>query len=261
MTETSTNDLLKFALQLAEAAGTAILPYFRADTPVDVKAAQDWDPVTEGDRAGERAMRHLIEKHHPSHGIIGEEYGTKSGTSDLTWILDPVDGTRAFVIGMPTWATLIGLYAGGKPLLGVMCQPYVDDVFYGTPEGAWARQRGAERPLKVRPTKSLSQAMAGTTSPHLYKNEMQGFDSLRNKTKSMRYGLDCYSFSLLASGQLDLAMDPSLQIYDIAALIPIMKGAGATVGSWTDNDPNQGGNVLAAATPELFEEAQKAMAA
>lgn len=130
-------ELTNFALHLATAAGEAILPYFRKNAPIEVKAHETWDPVTEGDRAGERAMRHLIETHYPSHGIIGEEYGEKKANSDLTWILDPVDGTRAFIIGLPTWTTLIGLYQNGQPRLGVMCQPFVGDVFYGNPDGAW----------------------------------------------------------------------------------------------------------------------------
>jgi fructose-1,6-bisphosphatase/inositol monophosphatase family enzyme len=134
--------LTRFALTLAEAAGQAILPHFRKNTPIDVKEHETWDPVTEGDRAGERAIRALIEQHFPDHSILGEEYGHKQGRSNLTWVLDPVDGTRAFVIGLPTWATLIGLYENGVPKLGVMSQPFVGDMFYGNPEGAWLNHRG-----------------------------------------------------------------------------------------------------------------------
>ncbi len=150
-------ELTRFALTLAEKAAAEILPHFRANVPIDIKAAETWDPVTEGDRAGERVMRHLIEKHYPAHGIIGEEYGKRDGTSGLTWILDPVDGTRAFVIGLPTWATLIALYADGRPLLGVMNQPFVGDTFYGNPRapgsGTAARSRScASRPSAASPT-------------------------------------------------------------------------------------------------------------
>lgn len=250
------NELTGFALELAEKAAAEILPHFRANIPIDIKAAEVWDPVTEGDRAGERAMRQLIERRYPSHGIIGEEYGKREGSSGLTWILDPVDGTRAFVIGLPTWATLIALYADGKPLLGVMCQPFVGDIFYGNPDGAWHRQRGEERRLHVAPERSLADSMGGTTSPHLYRdNHAAVFERLRGSMKSMRYGLDSYSFCLMASGHLDIAMDPVLQIYDIAALIPIMQGAGGIVSTWTSNDPSQGGNVIAASSTRLMDEA------
>ncbi len=253
-------DLTSFALSLVETAAAEILPHFRQNAPIDIKVAETWDPVTEGDRAGERAIRLLIEKRYPTHGIIGEEYGTKSGSSGLTWILDPVDGTRAFVIGLPTWATLIGLYADGKPLLGVMCQPFVGDTFYGHQGGAWLNHRGAHQPIKVGPARHLADCMAGTTSPHLYKGESgAAFERLRGNMKSMRYGLDCYAYSLMASGHLDIAMDPGLQIYDIAALIPIMQGAGAVVSSWTDNDPSQGGNVICASSQTLLDEALRAM--
>lgn len=253
MTSRHLDSLIPFALQLAAAAGEAILPHFRQGTAVDVKPGEHWDPVTDGDRAGETAIRHLIEKHHPTHGIVGEEFGITAGSSSLRWILDPIDGTRAFVIGLPTWATLIGLYDGDTPLLGVMCQPFVGDVFYGSAAGAFHRRAGSERPLRVKAPVGLADAMAGTTAPHLYRGaEAQGFAALTSSIKAVRFGLDCYSFALLALGGLDIAMDPVLQIYDIAALIPIMEGAGCAVGSWTDNDPRLGGNILCASSPALL---------
>jgi myo-inositol-1(or 4)-monophosphatase len=252
--------LTLFALHLAEAAGQAILPHFRKNAPIDVKSHDQWDPVTEGDRAGERAIRALIEKTYPEHGIIGEEYGTREGTSGLTWILDPVDGTRAFVIGLPTWTTLIGLYENGEPRLGVMAQPFIGDMFYGNPEGAWLNHRGHAEPIRVRMGVSLDQAALGTTTPHLYKGrDRDGFERLRHAVKVTRYGGDAYFFSLLAAVHLDIAMDASLQIYDIAALIPIMRGAGAFVGSWADTDPTKGGHILAASSQGLFEEAREKM--
>lgn len=260
MTSAERDELTRFALTLAEAAGRAILPHFRAHAPIDIKAAETWDPVTEGDRAGERAIRQLIEKQYPSHGIIGEEYGTTAGTSALTWILDPVDGTRAFVSGLPTWATLIALYADGKPLLGVMSQPVVGDVFFGHAGGAWLEHRGSRNPLRVAPPRPLAEAMGGTTSPHLYKGaDDRAFQRLHAASKYIRYGMDCYSFSLMAAGHLDFALDPVLQIYDIAALIPIMEGAGGVVSTWTDNDPTKGGNVIAASSKALLDEALRTM--
>jgi histidinol phosphatase-like enzyme (inositol monophosphatase family) len=256
------DELTRFACTLAEAAGAAILQHFRKNAPIDVKVHESWDPVTEGDRAGERAIRALIEQHYPDHGIIGEEYGVKEGRSGLTWILDPVDGTRAFVIGLPTWATLIGLYENGEPRVGVMCQPFIGDMFYGNPNGAWLNHRGAIEKLAVKAPVTLDNAILGTTSPHLYKcKDGEGFERLRHAVRMPRYGGDAYFFALLAAGHLDIAMDAGLQIYDIAALIPIIKGAGGIVGSWAETDPTNGGHVLTASSQALFEAARDIMRA
>jgi histidinol phosphatase-like enzyme (inositol monophosphatase family) len=250
-----------FALALAAAAATQILPHFRQNTPVAVKEHEHWDPVTEGDKAGERAMRHLIEKHYPSHGIIGEEYGEKKGTSGLTWILDPVDGTRAFVIGLPVWATLIALYEEGKPRIGVMAQPFIGDIFFGNPQGAWLDHRGARAAIRVSRQKDLSQAMVGTTAPHLFKGpSAAAFERLASQTQHVRFGLDAYSYTLVAASHLDIALDAGLQIHDIAALVPIVKGAGGVVGSWTGDDAAQGGNVICASNQQLLDKAIAVMA-
>jgi myo-inositol-1(or 4)-monophosphatase len=250
--------LTSFALELAEASAQVILPQFRKNIVIDNKLDEGWDPVTEADRAAERIIREHIEKAFPSHGIIGEEFGTKTGSAPYSWVLDPIDGTRAFVIGMPTWATLIGLYRDGEPLLGVMNQPFVNETFFGNPEGAWNRHNGQTTAIHVRPGVSLSKASIGTTAPHFYDN-IPGFDKMRKSATALRFGGDAYFFALLAAGHLDIAMDASLQIYDIAALIPIIRGAGGVVGSWTDNDPAQGGNVLCATTPALLNEARAIM--
>ncbi len=252
--------LTRFALHLAKAAGKAILPHFRQNAPIDVKKHETWDPVTEGDRAGERAIRQLIEAQYPTHGILGEEYGSKQGSSGLTWVLDPVDGTRAFVIGLPTWTTLIGLYEEGEPRLGVVAQPFIGDTFYGNPAGAWLDHRGHSQPIKVRASVPLQDAALGTTTPHLYKGkDRDGFERLRHAVKVTRYGGDAYFFALLAAGHLDIAMDAGLQTYDIAALIPIIRGAGGVVGSWENTNPHEGGHILAASSPMLFEAAREKM--
>jgi myo-inositol-1(or 4)-monophosphatase len=254
--------LTDFARTLAHTSGAAILPYFRENAPIDLKAHEGWDPVTEGDRAGERVIRDLIEKHHPTHGIIGEEFGTKTGTSGLTWILDPVDGTRAFVCGLPTWGTLIALYEDGIPRIGLMHQPFTGEIFVGNPGGAWFERHGDRSTLRVRQTVALSDALAGTTSPDLFKNSNEvPFWNLQRKTKLMRFGGDCYFFAMVAAGHMDLALDPATQIYDVAGLIPIITGAGGFVGSWTDNDPSRGGNILAASSQKLFEDAKATMLA
>jgi len=254
MNSSEIDQLTTFALELADASAKIILPQFRKNITIDNKLDAGWDPVTEADRSAERVIREMIEKHFPTHGIIGEEFGNKPGSSTYSWVLDPIDGTRSFVIGMPTWATLIGLYRDGEPLLGVMNQPFVGEMFYGNPNGAWHKHNSKTEAIRVRQPLPLSKAALGTTSPYLY-DENSNFENLRKSVTAHRFGGDAYFFALLAAGHLDIAMDPKLQIYDIAALIPIIRGAGGVVGSWTDNDPTQGGNVLCATTSALFNEA------
>lgn len=254
-------ELTRFALSLAEASAKAILPYFRRNTPIEVKQGPIWDPVTEGDKAGERAIRELIESRYPDHGILGEEYGAKPGRSGFTWILDPIDGTRSFVCGMPVWATLIGLSFEGRPVVGVMDQPFVGDRFYGNPGGAWLDHRGHAQPIRTRTGVRLAQATAGTTTPERFRlaGHETAFAGLYKSVKLMRYGGDAYFYSVMAAGHLDLALDPDLQSYDIAALIPIVEGAGGVVGSWDGGIPAQGGNIIAAGSRALLDEALAVM--
>ena len=254
-------ELTRFALSLAEASAKAILPYFRRNTPIEVKQGPIWDPVTEGDKAGERAIRELIESRYPDHGILGEEYGAKPGRSGFTWILDPIDGTRSFVCGMPVWATLIGLSFEGRPVVGVMDQPFVGDRFYGNPGGAWLDHRGHTQPIRTRTGVRLAQATAGTTTPERFRlaGHETAFAGLYKSVKLMRYGGDAYFYSVMAAGHLDLALDPDLQSYDIAALIPIVEGAGGVVGSWDGGIPAQGGNIIAAGSRALLDEALAVM--
>ena len=254
-------ELTNFAVSLARASEAEILPYFRRNTTIEVKPNVDWDPVTEGDRAGERIIRMMIEERFPDHGINGEEYGIKPGKSGFTWVLDPIDGTRSFVCGMPTWATLIALYTEGKPVIGVMNQPFVGDLFYGNPEGAWNNYRGTIGPIRTRKDVKLADAVAGTTAPELYRSEPDqlAFQNLRKAVKLMRYGGDAYFYSVLAAGHLDIALDAGLQPYDIGALIPIIEGAGGAVGSWNGGIPAKGGNVICAGSQVLLEAAITAM--
>lgn len=255
-------ELTRFAMMLAEASAAAILPWFRKNAAVDVKDGPVWDPVTEGDRAGERAIRELIERHYPDHGIHGEEYGVKDGRSPFTWVLDPVDGTRAFVSGMPTWATLIGLSHEGRPMVGLMNQPVVGDLFYGNPHGAWHSYRGTAAPITTRKGVSLPRATLGTTAPELYRSEenQRRFQSLKAKAQLTRYGGDSYFFCLMAAGHIDIAMDCGLQPYDIVPLLPIVTGAGGVAAEWTGGDLARGGNVVTAGSQALLDEALAIMA-
>ncbi len=250
-------DLTRFAIALAKASAIEILPFFRRNTQVDVKEGPVWDPVTEGDRAGERVIRQMIEERYPDHGIHGEEYGIKEGRSGFTWILDPVDGTRSFVCGMPTWATLIGLNYEGRPRVGLMNQPFVGDMFYGSPEGAWLNHRGASHPIRTRTGVGLAAATIGTTAPELYRSEDDrlAFERLRNAAQLTRYGGDAYFFAVMAAGHIDIAMDANLQAYDIAPLLPIVTGAGGVYAEWTGGDAAKGGNVITAGSQTLLGEA------
>jgi myo-inositol-1(or 4)-monophosphatase len=251
------DELIDFTRIMASDSGAAILPLFRADLEVENKHAEEWDPVTAADRQAEAVMRKLIEAQFPDDAILGEEYGEKPGRSGYKWILDPIDGTRAFVVGVPTWATLIGLYFEDKPLLGAMHQPFIDELFVGDGQQAFYEKAGRRTALHVSNCTRLESAKVGTTSPHLYEKNgfLAGFERLRDGCRLIRYSGDAYFFSMLAAGQLDIALDPSLQTYDIAALIPIIEGAGGYVREWTGRDPSKGGNILAAASTALMEQA------
>ncbi|MGE3876218.1 MAG: histidinol-phosphatase [Parvibaculaceae bacterium] len=257
MTAQDWTELTDFALQLARASAQAILPFFRKNIQIDVKSGALWDPVTEGDRAGERVMRAMIEERYPDHGIHGEEYGLKPSRSGYTWVLDPVDGTRAFISGMPTWATLIGLNFEDRPVVGVMNQPFVGETFYGNPDGAWSLHQGTTVKLKTRAARPLAQAAFTTTAPELYRSaaEKAVLKRLSEATQLTRYGGDAYFFCVLAAGQTDLALDAHMQPYDIAPLMPIIEGAGGIVTTWERKPAAQGGNVIAASSPEIYEAA------
>lgn len=257
MTLQNPTELTQFALQLADASAEAILPFFRKEIEIDVKSGVVWDPVTEGDRAGERIMRQMIEARFPDHGIHGEEYGLKPSRAGFTWVLDPVDGTRAFISGMPTWATLIGLNFEDRPMVGVMNQPFVGETFYGNPEGAWSVHRGTTRKLKVRAARPLAQSTFTTTAPELYRSDAEKgvLKRLTAATRLTRYGGDAYFFCVLAAGQTDLAIDAHMEPYDIAPLIPIIEGAGGIVTTWERQPAAKGGNVIAASSAALYEEA------
>jgi histidinol phosphatase-like enzyme (inositol monophosphatase family) len=261
MTTPDWAELTRFAITLAHESAKAILPYFRQNTHVEVKDGPVWDPVTEGDRAGERTIRALIEKHFPDHGIHGEEYGVREARSPFTWVLDPVDGTRSFVCGMPTWATLIGLSFEGRPVLGLMNQPVVGDMFYGSPEGAWHDYRGTSSRITTRKGVPLARATLGTTAPELYRSaeNQRRFQALKAMAQLTRYGGDAYFFCMMAAGHIDIAMDCGLQPYDITPLLPIVTGAGGVAAEWTGGDMSQGGNVITAGSQDLLEEALAVM--
>ena len=258
MTNTETDALVGFAHELADAADQAILPLFRSGLSVENKLASGFDPVTAADQASERVMRDQITSRYPDHGILGEEFGTEASShpDGLTWVLDPIDGTRAFICGMPTWMTLIGLCNGEQALGGVASQAYTGERFYADTRGAWHRDRtGGETPLQVRPARPLEEAIFCSTVPDHFTGALeQPFQTLKSRAKLTRAGGDAYIFCLLAAGCIDLVIDPGLQAYDIAALVPIIEQAGGVVSTLDGAPAHQGGDIIAAASPELHAE-------
>ncbi len=238
--------LLAFADALADAARAAILPHFRSGGACENKSADGFDPVTEADRASEAAMRALIEREFPEHGVLGEEFERTPSRDGYEWVLDPIDGTRAFIAGLPTWGVLIALAYEGKPILGVMDQPYLDERYRGWNDGADIVFRGARRALKTRRCAALSDAILSTTSPDLFQGaEAETFGHVRSRAKLTRYGYDCYAYAMIAAGHLDCVLESGLKPFDIQALIPILTGAGGGVCNWDGGDAAQGGQVLA----------------
>lgn len=238
-----------FAEQLADAAAAAIAPYFRAELAVDDKGGRLFDPVTVADKAAERAMRELILARYPEHGILGEEEDAVTGSSPLTWVLDPIDGTRAFITGLPLWGTLIALNDGERPVLGVMNQPFTGERYTGSPVGAW--RNGT--PLRTRACKSLSSARLMCTTPDMFDSAARraAFEAVAADAQLLRFGGDCYAYCMLASGFVDAIVEASLQPYDVQALMPIVEGAGGVMTAWDGSTAQHGGAVIACGDPEL----------
>ena len=248
-------EYLEFACRLARLAGDAILPQFRRPLAVDnKKAGTDYDPVTEADRAAERAMREVIRKHYPAHGILGEEFGFERGDG-LTWVLDPIDGTRGFVMGLLHWGTLVALFDGQRPVVGAIRQPVLDETFAGDGARAIYTRAGEERALATRPCPELGEALAGTTAPELFRTgrQVSGLGRIRQLARGMRYGTDCYLYAMLAMGLADLVIEANLKPYDVQALIPVVEGAGGVITDWAGGNPAMGGEVLATGDARLHE--------
>jgi myo-inositol-1(or 4)-monophosphatase len=250
-------DFAAFVDQLATASGDAILPFFRTSLGVEDKgSAAGFDPVTAADRAAENAMRALIKRNFPAHGIVGEEYGNERVDAEYVWVLDPIDGTKSFITGMPAWGSLIALTRNGEPVYGMMHQPFIRERFAGDGGAAQYRGPAGERALNVRPCAALSDAMLLTTSPRLM-NPADGaaFRKVEQAVKLSRYGGDCYAYCMLAAGHVDLVIETGLKPHDIVALIPIVHGAGGIVSNWEGGSAVAGGRVVAAGDKRVHEAA------
>ncbi len=257
-------DRLAFAHSLADAARAVIRPYFRRRIEVtDKGSAGFFDPVTEADKRAEQAMRDLIVVAYPQDGILGEEFGERAGDSGFVWILDPIDGTRAFIAGQPLWGTLIALEHNGAPVLGILDQPFLDERFTGSGSVTELRNASSTENLKVRACASLSDAVICTTHPMLHFNDAdrQRYWNVEKRCRLSRYGGDCYAYALVAMGFVDLVIEADLKRWDIAPIIPIIEGAGGIVTSWDGKSPAGGGNVVAAGDRRVHAEALKILAA
>jgi len=235
-------------------AGAVALQFFRTGMRVEDKADVGmFDPVTAADRAVETCLRRGLQAAWPQHGIRGEEYGETPGSSDYSWLIDPIDGTRAFISGMPLWGILLGLLERGVPRLGFMHQPYIGEIFGGDGEQAWLLRNGTRQVLRTRPADSLASAVLYTTHPDHFASDgdAQAHLRLAAEVRLSRFGGDCYSYCMLAAGHVDVIVESGLQDYDILPLVPIIEGAGGVVSDWQGAPLRGGGQVLAAANAAL----------
>lgn len=243
-------------LAAASAARLHTLGKFRTHLAVDNKLAAGFDPVTEADRDAETAIRAVIADAFPDHSIVGEEWDDKLTSSDHAWIIDPIDGTRAFISGVPVWGTLVGLTVGGRARAGLMAQPFTGESWVAIGGQTQYCRGDATIPAATSRITRLAEARASTTSPDIFPAaEFSAWTAVRERVLQVRYGLDCYAYCLLASGHIDLIVEAGLKDVDIAPLIPIIEGAGGVVSTWNGERAERGGNVVAAASPELHAEA------
>lgn len=254
-------DFTAFIDRLATASSETILPFFRTSLGIeDKKSKQGFDPVTEADRGAEAVMRRMIKASFPQHGIVGEEFGNEREDADYVWVLDPIDGTKSFISGFPIWGTLIALMHRGLPVYGMMHQPYIGERFTGDNRSATYRGSGGQRALSVRRCESLGDATLFTTSPLLMNEpDRAAFTRVQDEARLARFGGDCYSYCMLAAGHVDLVIETELKPYDIAALIPIITGAGGVITTWEGKPAQQGGRIVAAGDPRVHEQALKVL--
>jgi histidinol phosphatase-like enzyme (inositol monophosphatase family) len=251
------DDDLALAVSLAEAARPIALSHFRTDTKALGKPGMEFDPVTEADRGVEAELRARLAEARPLDGVLGEEDAATPSRSGRTWVIDPIDGTRAFIAGLPTWCVLIALVDESGPVLSVIDQPFTGERFTGiADEAAWLDHKGACTQLRTRTCRALRDAMFSTTDPGLFSGaETSAVMSVAGASKVRRYGLDAYAYAALALGGIDIVVESGLKAWDVSALIPVVTGAGGVITDWAGLACHGGGQVLAAATPELHAEA------
>ena len=253
--------LIRTANEMADAARVAILPYFRArGLRADNKGTGAFDPVTAADREAERAMREVLAMRRPDDGIFGEEQGMTDGSSGLIWVIDPIDGTRGFISGTPTWGVLIAVGDQDGPFLGLIDQPYIRERFVGGLNEAYMDGPQGRTPLRCRDARELDAATLFTTFPEIGTDaERNAFRNLASRCNLTRYGLDCYAYALLAAGQIDLVVEAGLQAYDIQAPVAVVEAAGGLVTDWQGRKAHMGGQALAAANADIHAAAMDAL--
>lgn len=253
------DEFTTFACELADASRKITLEYFKNTLAVENKHTKSgFDPVTIADQTAEKAMRAMIEAKYPDHGIYGEEFGHKPSQGPWTWYLDPIDGTRAFIAGLPTWGTLIGLTFNDSPILGIVDQPRLDERFIGVTAGSsigtieQSTRNGS--PIQTSDKDAIEDSICATTSPDFFTTqEKLQFDNVKSCSKLTVYGLDCYAYATLATGKIDIVIESGLKPYDMMALIPVIKGAGGFVSDWSGAEitANSKGDIVVAANQEL----------
>lgn len=260
------DDLVAVAHAMADAARRQTLAAFRRPMLVEDKATpttdeSGFDPVTAADRAAEVAMREVLRERRPHDGVRGEELADTAGTSGLTWVLDPIDGTRSYIAGMPTWGTLIAVSDGDRPFLGIIDQPHMGERFLGIDRSdrheAWLQRGGGRSPLRTR-HRPLGEAVLFTTFPEIGTDEERAaFDRVRTRVRMTRYGADCYAYALLAAGHIDLVIEAGLQAHDVHALVPVVEAAGGVARAWDGDPGHEGGRFVAAGSAELHDAARE----
>lgn len=219
-----------------------------------------FDPVTDADRGAEQVMRSMIAAKFPDHGIAGEEFGEIAGISQYSWSLDPIDGTRSYICGLPTWTTLIALLIHGEPALGMIDAPRLAERYIGNGIASWCETAATKTDLRCSGCTSLAEARLSTTDPFLFRGrDAEAFAELQDRARTTRYGLDAYAYARLAAGTLDLVVECGLKPHDYNALIPVVRGAGGVFGDWHGGQDFARGNVIAAATPSLYKTAVQFM--
>lgn len=254
-------DLEPFIHQLCDAASVETLKLFRQ--PMDVvnkdaaiEGLTSFDPVTLADKAAEKVIRALISAKFPDHGILGEEYGAENPDAEFCWVIDPIDGTRSYISGLPLWGTLIGLYQNGKPIAGVMHQPFIGERYLSVGEQSWLIHNDKRQQIKTSSISAMGDAIMLTTSPKLFEGaELASYERVEAACKLARYGTDCYAYAMVASGQAELVIESKLFVYDIAALIPVIENAGGMVTDWQGGSAAQGGQILACANAQIHQQA------
>jgi histidinol phosphatase-like enzyme (inositol monophosphatase family) len=257
------DELDTFLLELNRASAAVILPLFRGDHGIENKARRgDYDPVTLADKGAEAEIRRLIAEHYPEHGVIGEELGEDRPDAEFVWVLDPVDGTRAFVAGLPVWTTLIALRFEGRPVLGSIGQPFIGETYIGRPGCARLATAAGDRPLKVRKGRPLAEGIIATTDPEACFRgaETDAWRQLRAASRLARLGCDAYAYAMVAAGTIDLVVESRLKSWDVEAAVPVIEGAGGMVTDWRGEPIGRhGGQMAIAGDRTLLDEALAAL--